>query len=270
MTPEVAPAPGTTPPRRPAASRRGTPRARPRPFVPVTPPPPRPRDRKTFLVALALGLGLNGAILWWLVVRHPDVVQSVQDTIVEFAVLEPPPPPPPAPEPPKPVREVVLERPSPPIPTTTAVEPPPEQAKPVFGISMSSTVAAGEGAFSVSVGNTVAKKPEDKFVPPGDVKPLREVAFQRLEEPPTLIADFRAEYPARAKAEGIEGTVILKLTITETGSVRDATVVRGVDLDLDAAARGAALRFRFKPGRVGGEPVVVTQYVHRYTWIIDE
>lgn len=223
--------------------------------------------------ALLFGTGLNAALLWWLVIRHPDVIDAVQDTIVEFSVVEPPPPPPPPP-PPEPEqkkpREVVMETPVPPIPTQTAPDPPPERAKPVFGVSMSSTVDSGQGAFSVQVGNTVAKKPDEVFTPPSEVKPLREVAFQRLEEPPTILADFRAEYPARAKAEGIEGTVILKLTISETGAVRDAVVVRGIDAELDAAARDAAKRFRFKPGRVGGEAVVVTNYVYRYTWIIDE
>jgi protein TonB len=163
-----------------------------------------------------------------------------------------------------------MERVPTPIPTQTSAEPPPEPAKPVFGVSMSSTVDSGQGAFAVRVGNTVAKAPEKEITDPNAVKPLPQVSFQQLEEAPRILRDFRAEYPAGPRAEGVEGTVILKLTIGADGRVTEAKVVRGIHPDLDEAARAAARQFLFSPGKVSGQAVVTTNFVYRYTWLIDE
>jgi TonB family protein len=62
----------------------------------------------------------------------------------------------------------------------------------------------------------------------------------------------------------------MKLTINELGKVTAAKVVRGVQDELDAAAKAAALQFKFKPGRSGGNPVITTGFVYRYTWVIED
>lgn len=66
------------------------------------------------------------------------------------------------------------------------------------------------------------------------------------------------KYPESAKANGIQGRVILRFCITETGTVNKVSVLRGVDPALDAEAiRVVSLLPLFKPGRQGGKAVPV-------------
>jgi protein TonB len=64
------------------------------------------------------------------------------------------------------------------------------------------------------------------------------------------------DYPARAAARGIEGWVIVQLTITATGSVRDPVVVDAMPKDVfDDAALRAIARWRYNPKVEGGVAV---------------
>lgn len=244
-------------------------------FVPVELPPEESPWDRSLVIGLILALLFNSTMAWhFLRPVPPEEVETVET--LEFALFEPPPPPPPPepepePEPePKPKPKVV-DMSTPPIPTDTAAEPEPsaEPPPPVFGLSMSSTVEGG-ASFSARVGNTLMKEPEKEFTPPDEVGALPRVSFHKLDEPPRLLRDFRADYPLAAKEGGFQGTVILKLTINELGKVTAAKVVRGVQDELDAAAKAAALQFKFKPGRSGGEPVITTGFVYRYTWVIED
>jgi TonB family protein len=231
---------------------------------------------RTFVVAVLLCLVLMPVAGRVALKAVPRLAEAV-DQVVEMEIFEPPPPPEeepepePTPPPPKPKpKKVDMEKVAEVVPTDTApAEEPVEDAKPVFGVSMKSTVDTGQGSFSMKVGNTVMKENDNEDVKPEDVKPLRSVSFQRLETPPKVQRDFRAEYPEGPRADGIEGTVIMKLTISETGKVTAVKIVRGVHPELDAAAKRAAFKFVFKPGMSGGEPVITTNYVYRYTWLID-
>jgi TonB family protein len=76
----------------------------------------------------------------------------------------------------------------------------------------------------------------------------------------TLLATIAKsiKYPESAKAKGIQGRVIIRFCITETGTVNKVTVLRGVDPDLDAEAiRVVSSLPLFKPGRQGGKAVPV-------------
>jgi TonB family protein len=66
----------------------------------------------------------------------------------------------------------------------------------------------------------------------------------------------RPSYPAAAKAEGIEGTVIIKYVVTESGQVTNVRVVRGPQA-LRAVCVAAVKRWRFKPAKLEGRPVAV-------------
>lgn len=94
------------------------------------------------------------------------------------------------------------------------------------------------------------------------------IPWTEVEVPPELISDYRVPYPEGASRDRIEGTVILKLTIDETGKVVRARAIRGVNAELDNAAIFAAGRFRFTPATVQGEPVAVSGYVYRYTFVL--
>jgi TonB family protein len=71
-------------------------------------------------------------------------------------------------------------------------------------------------------------------------------------------AVFRAEpaYPAAAKAERVSGTVIVEVTVDETGKVIGTRAVCGPDLLVPASVE-AARQWRFSPTLLSGTPVKV-------------
>ncbi|HEU5162665.1 MAG TPA: energy transducer TonB, partial [Thermoanaerobaculia bacterium] len=74
---------------------------------------------------------------------------------------------------------------------------------------------------------------------------------------PELIALRKVTYPPLAKARKIQGIVIMQVLVSETGSVLEARVLRGIkpDVGFDAAALEAARGGTFKPAMKDGVPV---------------
>ena len=69
------------------------------------------------------------------------------------------------------------------------------------------------------------------------------------------------EYPVGALAKRIEGFVIVRFIVTESGSVRDPEVLRAEPPRIfDRAALRAVSRFKYQPQFVDGVPVEVTTY----------
>ncbi len=65
-------------------------------------------------------------------------------------------------------------------------------------------------------------------------------------------------YPEKAKKNGIQGQVIMRFCITETGEIDQVTVQRGVDPLLDEESiRVIKMLPKFEPGIQGGKPVNV-------------
>ena len=63
-------------------------------------------------------------------------------------------------------------------------------------------------------------------------------------------------YPRRAQTRGIEGYVVLEFIVTKTGAVRNPFVVEAKPPGIfDRAAINAALKFKYKPIVVNGEPI---------------
>ena len=61
------------------------------------------------------------------------------------------------------------------------------------------------------------------------------------------------KYPSRAQRDGIEGYVIVRLSIDAQGKVKDVLVVDSEPIGVfERSARDAARRFKFEPARVGG------------------
>jgi protein TonB len=78
-------------------------------------------------------------------------------------------------------------------------------------------------------------------------------------------------YPSRALSRGIEGYVIVEFTVTKTGSVRDAYVVEADPQNVfDRAATRAALKFKYKPRMVDGQPVEVPGVQNMITFRIED
>ncbi len=69
-----------------------------------------------------------------------------------------------------------------------------------------------------------------------------------------------AIYPEKARARGIQGTVVLNVVISETGDVKEATVASG-DADLAQSASDSIKQWKYKPYTVDGKPTPVESQV---------
>lgn len=105
----------------------------------------------------------------------------------------------------------------------------------------------GAAAFLL-VAMYAAAQDQDAGAPPS--APLASAA-----QPPELLETVEAVYPEQAKAERLEATVLLRLSIDVDGRVTEAEVTQPTGQGFDEAAREAALRFRFKPAQRNGAPV---------------
>jgi len=96
-----------------------------------------------------------------------------------------------------------------------------------------------------------------------------EVPYLVVEEKPTFNGgdanDFskwvneNLTYPEAAKDKGVEGRVVLKFKVDKEGQVKDVTVLRSVDPELEAeAVRVVESSPVWNPGKQAGEPVDVT------------
>lgn len=78
-------------------------------------------------------------------------------------------------------------------------------------------------------------------------------------------------YPESARAQGIEGHVVVRFTVTSQGAVENIVVVESVPLGVfDAEALAAAARLRFEPRIVLNEPVTVENVEYQFNWNLPE
>lgn len=77
---------------------------------------------------------------------------------------------------------------------------------------------------------------------------------------PEPTAKTEIEYTDQARQEGVEGRLVLKVTVDANGAVTDVVVVSSVDPSLDAAAIAAVKQWRFKPAMACGKPVAGGTY----------
>ncbi|MCP4566642.1 MAG: energy transducer TonB [FCB group bacterium] len=82
--------------------------------------------------------------------------------------------------------------------------------------------------------------------------------FVAVERMPELIHQVEPEYPAKAKKQGIEGTVIIKSLIDKEGNTVKAIVAKSSGTaSLDDAAQKAAMNYRYKPALQNEQPVAI-------------
>jgi TonB family protein len=80
-----------------------------------------------------------------------------------------------------------------------------------------------------------------------------------------------AAYPEGAKAEGLQGDVVLVLDVDKAGKVTNATVRQALGHGFDEAAQAAALGFEFEPATRDGKPIAVRiPYKYSFTLTVVE
>src|SRR5262249_14287719 len=75
---------------------------------------------------------------------------------------------------------------------------------------------------------------------------------------PTMKTDI--EYTEEARAAGVEGRLVLEVTVDADGNVSDVKVISGVAPALDSAAIQTVKTWRFKPAMACGKPVAGGTY----------
>ena len=92
-----------------------------------------------------------------------------------------------------------------------------------------------------------------KFSPMPQQEAVEFVAWDRM---PVLVKAFMPSYPSLARDAGIEGKVLLRVTIGSDGRVEKASVIRSdVTPAMEKAAIAAVLQFEFEPAMQRNIPV---------------
>ncbi len=242
--------------------------------VPLAAPLRRPS------LALFLGVSLLlHALLLVLAARARPEARPGRPRPSEVVVVEVEPPREHPPEPPprtepqlRPKRSVVAPR-TParaetPPPNDT---PPPEPGPPppvVVGLTLQSTTTAG--TVAVPVGNTLVGKPAERAAAPDGVRPGYAPLYL-VDTRPELLEEINSAeiYPVQARKLGIEGEVLMAITVEADGHVSAAKVVSGPGYGLNEAAQGAMLRARFRPATKGGKPVA-TDLGYKYIFSLNQ
>jgi len=73
--------------------------------------------------------------------------------------------------------------------------------------------------------------------------------------PPQALDQVPPFYAPDAMRRGVQGSVLLELTVLPDGRVGEIKVIRSLDPDLDRAAVAAATKWRFRPALRNGQPV---------------
>ncbi len=134
----------------------------------------------------------------------------------------------------------------PPEPETPPEIPSPSNAD-SFDNSMSVSMSAPSLDANISIGGVGFGVSDGEYLPIVKVAPV---------------------YPSRALSRGLEGYVIVEFTVTRTGTVRDVFVVESTSTLFERAATAAALKFKYKPRVIDGEPVEVPGVRNKITFEI--
>jgi protein TonB len=237
----------------------------------IHPWPAPPARGRTSLTAAVIAVGLHVGLMAAVVKIDPARFHA--DTPIEIQIDDPPLPPPevkpttPEPPPPRPEPrpKIAVHRAPTPAPTPVPREPPPpseappkaNEPPPVFGVNLDSTVAGPGEGMAVPVGNTLMTKPGKPAkpaqpAPSGDgtqpFTPAADIYISEYAEP-LFIMSGDDIYPDEARRMGIEGVVVLKVGIDETGKVVQVKVIERAGHGFDEAASKAMWKAKFKAAR---------------------
>ena len=136
----------------------------------------------------------------------------------------------------------------PPEPETPPEMPTPNQAD-SFDNSMAVSMSAPSMDANLNVGGVGFGVSDGEYLPIVKVAPV---------------------YPSRALSRGLEGYVIVEFTVTRQGTVKDVFVVESTSSLFERAAMEAALKFKYKPRVIDGEPVEVPGVQNKITFEIQD
>ena len=75
---------------------------------------------------------------------------------------------------------------------------------------------------------------------------------------PVLVKSVPPTYPADAMRRKVQGSLLLRGVVLETGRVGEVEIEQSLDPELDQGAIRAFKQWEFKPGTKDGQPVAVS------------
>lgn len=125
----------------------------------------------------------------------------------------------------------------------------------VVGGQIGGTVGGDiNGVVGGQIGGTGTEPAPAAPAPPAPAGPVRVGGDVSA---PTVVSRVDPEYTESARKARISGIVIVEAIIDKQGNVDQVKVVRGLPMGLSESAQTAVRRWKFKPGRRGGQPVDV-------------
>ncbi len=149
------------------------------------------------------------------------------------------------------MKEAVVRKPSEPaLPPDSQTSPQVKMMRPASGsVSIAGDVPVSTSITPNNAGIGVGLPTEGDFLPTVRVQPI---------------------YPRRAQERGIEGYVIVALTVTPQGTTRDIRVIEADPVNIfDGAAIRAAEQFRYKPKIIAGKSVAVSDVLYKFSFTLE-
>lgn len=91
-----------------------------------------------------------------------------------------------------------------------------------------------------------------------------------LDRKPTPRAQIPPQYPFELRSAGVEGEVLVEFIVDTEGNVRNPTVVRSTQREFEPAALQAIAKWKFRPGRKGGQVVNAGRVQQLFTFHIND
>lgn len=186
------------------------------------------------IIRYVIGVALGAAITFGLFLLMQALIKSdkspfedaVEGRIVDFVRLQE-----------ENQIETKTRKPKPPPPPDEPPPDMPEQSMDQSDVSIGVDMGAVDTNVDMNIGGVGGFSTDGEYLPIVKVAPV---------------------YPRRAQTRGIEGHVLLEFTVTKTGAVQDPVVIEAEPPGIfDRAAINAALKFKYKPKVVNGEPIDV-------------
>ena len=135
----------------------------------------------------------------------------------------------------------------------------------IFGLRKNSLTTDDGAAVAIKTGNTLATAVDQTKMKPGEESlptPIDEYLVTSMPKP---VKEFRIPYPPEARAQNIEGVVVMDILVDEKGDVREVLLVDGPGYGLNEAAVSALKQFKFTPAFIDQQPVAVRlRYGYRF------
>lgn len=193
---------------------------------------------------LVLGVALTVVLFLLLPVLQDIGKQKVNtDTLLTSVdTVEPPPPPP----------EVQEQKPEPP----PEEAPPPELTETAPPLDLSQLELALNPGTGDGLGGDFAVKLSVGVADGSGLQSSDDIfSLADLDQAPRVVFQPAPQYPPEMKKKKIQGTVHVLFMVDKDGRVKEPKVQKSDNPAFDNPALGAVKRWRFEPGKVGGQAV---------------